>query len=139
MITLKDYLGRHAQSAASELNDAIVVNANALLDRVNKLLAEIAKLGILPGINPETGNAISSGWRPPSYNAKVANAAAKSKHMTGHAVDLYDPEGDLDDYLNHNLHLLKQFGLYIEHPAATKNWCHLQSVAPKSGNRVFYP
>lgn len=139
MIDLKMYLGSHAQSASAELNDGIIVNANLLLNRVNGLLAILARHGVVPENNPKTGNPVSSGWRPPSYNAKVAGAALKSKHMTGHAIDLYDPEGELDEYLNHNTHLLKEHKLHMEHPSATKGWCHLQSLPPRSGNLIFYP
>ena len=82
---------------------------------------------------------VASGWRPPEVNAKTAGAALKSKHMTGHAIDLVDPDGDLDQWCLDNQSELELLQLWQEHPAATKNWCHLQSIPPKSGNRVFYP
>ena len=34
---------------------------------------------------------------------------------------------------------LASLGLWMEHPLATKGWCHLQVVSPRSGMRVFYP
>ena len=35
--------------------------------------------------------------------------------------------------------VLKDLGLWLEHPAATKGWAHVQTKPPRSGRRVFYP
>ena len=82
---------------------------------------------------------ITSGWRPPAINAATPNAAPRSKHMSGHAIDISDPEGDLDEWCLAHPEQLEAIGLWQEHPSATKSWCHLQTVPPKSGKRVFYP
>jgi hypothetical protein len=95
--------------------------------------------GLTVESSPATGSPISSGWRPMAVNARVPGAAPRSKHMSGQAVDLYDPEGDLDDWCMAHQDRLAAAGLWLEHPSATKSWCHLQSLPPKSGNRVFYP
>jgi hypothetical protein len=57
------------------------------------------------------------------------------------AVDIYDPDGDLDDWLMQpaGQQALVRLGLWLEHPAATRTWSHLQIVPPRSNNRVFYP
>jgi hypothetical protein len=128
MIFIADYLGKHANDAT--LTTEIVNNASELLERVNRLLAE-------PGCPPFAG--INSGWRPAWYNAKLATAARKSLHMDGKAIDLDDDDGELDEWCHSNQAKLAALGLWLEHPAATKGWCHLQSVGPKSGRRVFYP
>jgi hypothetical protein len=59
--------------------------------------------------------------------------------MTGNAADVYDPDGALDVWLMspEGQYSLGQFGLYLEHPDSTPGWCHVQDVAPLSGNRVF--
>jgi hypothetical protein len=62
-----------------------------------------------------------------------------SKHKTGQAVDIYDPKDDIDTYLSQHPELLEELGLWAEHPSKTHTWSHLQNVAPKSGNRFFYP
>lgn len=130
MITLEDYFGAH--TATSQPSQETKDNALALLAKVNALLRGIDL--------PEAKNPrVNSGWRPAWYNATVLNAAPKSKHITGQAIDLYDPEGSLDEFLMENRPQLVEHGLYMEHPLATKGWCHLQTVAPRSGNRVFYP
>jgi hypothetical protein len=61
--------------------------------------------------------------------------------MTGEAIDLYDPDGDLDEWLmsEKGRGILEALGLWMEHPASTKSWSHLQTIPPRSGNRVFYP
>ena len=82
---------------------------------------------------------IVSGWRPVEVNRLVPGAAAFSNHIICRAVDLADPEGDLDDWCLEHLDKLEEVGLWMEHPAATKGWCHVQTCAPKSGKRVFYP
>lgn len=128
MITLEDYFGRMSHAEAP--SDSIRANAAELLARVNALI-EDCPLDKTP--------AITSGWRPQSYNATVPNAAPYSKHITGQAIDLSDPEGELDDFLLKNPKVLIRHKLWMEHPLATKGWCHLQSIPPKSGNLIFYP
>ena len=48
-------------------------------------------------------------------------------------------EGEIDAWCMDHLDFLAEAGLWLEHPSATKGWCHLQQVPPKSGRRVFYP
>lgn len=129
MIELSDYWMGRDKKYPDSWSEEIEGNAIDLLDRVNALLLQFGE-----------DRKVNSGWRPPEVNAKTVNAAPKSKHMTGHAVDLADPEGDLDDWCSENDgERLAPHGLYMEHPAATKGWCHLQSRPPKSLKRVFYP
>lgn len=82
---------------------------------------------------------VSSGWRPPSLNSTIKNAAKKSNHMLGLACDFKDLDGSIDKFCMENIKLLEELGLYLEHPDATPNWSHLQCVSPRSGNRVFKP
>jgi hypothetical protein len=134
VITTTDYWMDRDKDFPNELTDVIRENASHTVSRVNLLLTVYKK---------DTGDSepklISSGWRPPQVNSKTPNAAVRSKHMTGEAIDIADPEGELDQWCMDNLDELERIGLYLEHPSATKNWCHLQIVAPKSGRRVFYP
>jgi hypothetical protein len=112
------------------------------VDLANQLIERASMFGvILTQTNPRTGTFVSSGWRPPSINASTPNAATNSKHMTGCAIDIYDPDGDLDDWLMNEKGqaTLASLGLWMEHPAATKGWCHVQTVPPNSNRRVYYP
>ncbi len=138
MITLDDYWMGRDKIFANELTPALRANAEDLLRRVNALLAEFG----------ETRQVVS-GWRPPAVNAAIHGSAVRSKHMTCQAVDLSDPDGDLDEWCMEHQHILARpdIDLYLEHPSATKNWCHLQTVPPKSQagyppeqrRRWFYP
>lgn len=137
VLNLKNYwMGRNV-SHARDLTPEIVRNAGHLLRKVNNLISLMRDVEIEP--HPVTGNPIVSGWRPPAINAGMKNAAPRSKHMSGNAVDLYDPEGAIDGWCMDHLDFLAELGLWLEHPAATKGWCHLQQVPPLSGRRVFYP
>ena len=132
MITLTDYWKGRDSEYASELTEEIRANAEVTVAKANALLSAFESAG-----GSERG--VTSGWRPAAVNAAIPTAAPKSKHMTGQAIDLADPEGDLDEWCLANLSALKELGLYLEHPASTKGWTHVQIVAPRSGNRVFYP
>ncbi len=130
MITLADYwMGRDKEYPLA-MTPEIERNAERTVQLANALLARFGE-----------GRKVNSGWRPPAVNASIPNAAPRSKHMMGQAIDLSDPEGDLDDWLmsadGHKA--LEELGLWMEHPAATKGWAHLQPVPARSGRRVFYP
>lgn len=131
-ITYPDYLmGREKNYL---LTSDVVQNAPILLEKVNKLLAYAVECGITLYTNPIWKSLVSSGWRPKELNAATPNAAPRSKHITGHAVDVYDPEGSIDNWLTDDI--LRQFDLWREHPSQTKSWCHLQDIPPGEGTRV---
>lgn len=141
MLSLDDYfMGRREQYPMS-VTPELLREAGRTVELANKLLAQALTYGISVPINPGTGSQVSSGWRPSVINAKTPNAAPNSKHMTGQAVDLYDPDGDLDEWLmtGEGQAALTAIGLWIEHPSATKTWSHIQTIPPRSGRRVFYP
>lgn len=127
-ITLTDYWMGRDESHGDELTDEIRKNAEETVRRVNLLLE---RFGESRGVN--------SGWRPAAINGSIPGAAKKSKHMLALACDVDDDDGDLDEWCMNNLDQLEDIGLWMEHPAATKGWCHLQTVPPRSGRRVFYP
>ena len=140
-ITVADYwMGRDALYP-EDCTLEVKANAEKTVQLVNSLLAVMEAEGMKFEAHPVSQSLVSSGWRPPQINRQVKGAAPKSKHMTGEAVDLYDPEGEIDNFLmsGHGLRVLSSLGLYIEHPSATKSWSHIQIVPPRSGARVFYP
>lgn len=128
MLTLPDYFMGRDVLFPQELTPELRANAQVTLDKVNALLEQFGE-----------PRKITSGWRPAAVNAATPGAARFSRHLTCQAVDLEDHEGDLDEFLFGFTPRLVAFGLWMEHPAATKGWCHLQTVAPKSGRLVFYP
>lgn len=147
LLTLEDYLRHEPHAQPGELTDEIRANAQELLRRTELLLAKAVADGIVLEADPRTGSIISSGWRPKAVNAAVPGAAQKSKHLIGQAIDLYDPDGDFDEWCWLHQRYLADVNLFIEHPGSTKGWCHLQSTPPRSQiryalasmRRWFYP
>lgn len=139
MITVKQfYMGRD-EKYKDQLTPELRRNADETVAKANLLLNHAFNDRIFLELSPVTNSFVSSGWRPPEVNGSTPNAAPRSKHMTCQAIDIYDAEGELDEWCMDNLELLEKYGLYLEHPSATKSWTHLQTVPPRSGKRVFYP
>lgn len=123
MRTVDDYLmGRKAG-----LTFELLANAIDTVEKVNLLLDAFG-----------SDRKITSGYRPPAVNAAVGGAR-KSNHMLCKACDLEDRDEQLDTWCMYNLKKLEEIGLWLEHPSATKGWCHVQTVPPRSKNRIFKP
>lgn len=140
MITLDDYwMGRDIKYQ-SELNHDIIQNAIETVQRVNELLDRAAADGVIPGVNPATGTAVASGWRPRGINDHIINAAQGSKHLTALACDIRDDNArSLARWCCRNLAALGEIGLWMENPQWTPSWVHVQTVPPGSGRRIFIP
>ena len=108
-----------------ELPDGIISNLMELRDRLNNL-----------GFKPP--RVFTCTYRSPEHNARVGGAK-KSSHLTGCACDIADADCKLKDYLRMNPDLLEECDLYAEDFDSTPTWVHLQTVAPKSGRRIFKP
>ncbi len=121
------YMGRDREYHA-ELTPELRANARETVGRVNRLLK---RAGFT--------RRVTSGWRPAAVNATVPGAAKGSKHINCIAIDLEDRDGALDAWCMAHLDVLEELGLWLEHPDATPDWCHLQTLPPRSGNRVFQP
>lgn len=128
-VTIEEYWMGRDRKYMDELTMEVVKNAWEVVRRVNKLAVIAGWKDLI----------VSSGWRPAAVNKTIKGAALKSKHMTGQAIDLADPSGDIGRWCIDNQNALEQVGLWLENPASTPTWCHLQIVAPRSGNRVFQP
>lgn len=141
MITRTAYFMGRDVAYPMAMSPGIEREADRTVELVNALLHRAQQAGVSFDIHPITGTMVSSGWRPPSLNANTPGAAPNSKHMTGQAVDVYDPDGDLDEWLMSidGQDCMTELGLWHEHPSATKGWAHLQTLPPRSGRRTFYP
>jgi uncharacterized protein YcbK (DUF882 family) len=86
---------------------------------------------------------VTSGLRSEKQQAELIKAgksnAPKSKHLTGNAADIYDPDKSLAKWCMENVKVLEDAGLWCEHPDYTPNWVHFQILPPRSGNRFFKP
>lgn len=135
-ITITDYWMGRDTDFADELTPRVRANAGLTVERVNGLLEAYAEA------TGETGaRKVNSGWRPLAINNRVRGAAGRSKHLTGEACDLDDFDGALDAWCTTGAGLaaLEAHGLWLEHPDSTVGWCHVQTVPPGSGRRVFKP
>lgn len=74
-----------------------------------------------------------------SLIASGKSNATHSKHLTGQAVDIYDPNGELKAWIMANLLLIETIEFWFEDFSYTVNWVHFQIVPPASGNRFFIP
>lgn len=137
-ITIEDYWMGRDKDYPAECTDEIRKNAETTVSLVNLLLFHAVKDGIVL-VASNKRSLVSSGWRPAAINAATPRAAKKSNHMLGLACDISDQTGSLDRWCMTNLKKLEEIGLWMEHPSATPKWCHLQTVPPKSGRRVFTP
>lgn len=106
-----------------------IVTMRNLKDLCNKL----NKLGFTPPRNA------SSCLRSLTDQKRINPSALGSSHLYGAAVDIADADGKLKAWLKANPNKLVECGLWMESPEYTKSWCHLQSYAPASFNRVFKP
>lgn len=127
MLVRSDILmGRHGEFP---LTPQIEQNLNRLTFNIQMLEHEWRQMGYQPFI-------VTSGYRPGRFN-KAAGGAPKSAHLTCEAVDIADSNGTLKTWLFNHQDYLERCGLYMEDPAITPGWCHLQTRRPPSGNRVF--
>ena len=61
-----------------------------------------------------------------------------SKHLSGQAVDISDPDGSLHKFCKNHEWMLEDVGLWCEEKDGEKR-VHFQTIAPNSGKRFFYP
>lgn len=133
LITYHDYItasGKYPDRLNSgELTEELKANAEKLLSVVNPFLHDL-------GVESVT---VTSGFRPQAVNSKTTGAGAKSNHLICKAIDLADKDGKLMKLVLENMDKLKQYNLWVEDFCHTPSWLHLQSVAPRSGKRIFVP
>lgn len=134
MLVLSDWItssGKYkGRSSSKELTPNVIESAKDLIERVNLLLGDLEIHDV----------SVSSGFRSSQVNAKTPGAAKKSLHMTGKAVDLYDPDGTLGLLILKHHELLGKHGLWLESLSATKGWVHLDTgVRSAREIRVFIP
>lgn len=129
-------------------------------ENLDKLVEAVNKLGTMVPDNLKGPRKCNSGYRSSADQFRIYKDRAKKKqdpfadgvyveskvprtaHMTGEAIDLNDPDGDLDNWLMDTAEgkqAVKELDLYIEHKDYTAGWCHVQIRKTKSGNRYFIP
>lgn len=129
MISMNEILMGRAKF--EDLDKEVQANLTILLERINKLRAAYGK-----------PLKVNSGFRNPADQPK--NAATKSNHLVGKAIDLDDDNtAFLWKWVLANLQLMKDIGLWMEDPRWTHGsvgtWMHFQITPPKSGKRIYVP
>lgn len=126
-ITLAECLKGRDKAHPNEYNKTIEMNLYKTIQAIDEFLKDYTGT-----IN------VASGWRDQVSN-KAAGGAPSSKHCTGEAIDLADPNGKIRQYVLDNLDKAQKIGLFFEHMAWTPTWVHMQIVPPKSGHRIYVP
>lgn len=121
----------------SDISLEIQHNLEEVLLRINKIRTAYNK--------PMT---VTSGYRTMQDHIRIYNAKGimdlkkipmQSRHLYGKAVDISDPNKDLQKWCLANIKMLEDVGLWLEDFSATPNWVHFQIEPPKSGKRMFKP
>jgi uncharacterized protein YcbK (DUF882 family) len=134
MITMDELLSN--QVLLGELEPDIQKNLNELLIKINQIRTSWGK--------PMT---VTSGFRTMKKHLEIyakkgtdpAHIPMKSNHLYGRAVDISDPNKELQKWCLANEPLLASVGLWMEDFSVTVNWCHFQINPPPSGKRWFMP
>lgn len=134
MITMKELVGKFDYDSQSQ---QIQDNLDELLDKINEIRQLWGK--------PMT---VTSGLRTREDQIRIyaekgitdlSKIPLKSKHLFGQAVDIYDPNKELQKWCKNNEAVLVDSELWMEDFSATPTWCHFQIVSPRSGKRWFLP
>jgi hypothetical protein len=103
----------------------------------------MAEEGIEPAIDRFTLTPVASGWRPRGVNARTANAAEFSSHITGEGIDVQDhADRRIARWCLRSIVRLTEIGIWCEDFRWTGGldpWVHWQSKPPRSGRRFYIP
>lgn len=134
MISFKEVTG---DITLADIPIAHQQNIQELLKRMNVVRAKYGK-----------PMRVTSGYRTLQdhlriYSAKGIKDSGKipmqSNHLKGAALDVADPNGELQEWLKQNVDVLMTQGLWCEAFEYTRGWVHFQCVPPRSGKRFFIP
>jgi|SRR5579859_2510870 len=114
------------------LTSEIAANLEELAVRLNKAQAAYGKQFIVT-------SGLRSNAQQQALIVSGKSDAQHSKHLTGQAADIYDPDGELKAWILLNLPTVEEIGFWFEAFASTPNWVHFQIVPPGSGERFFIP
>lgn len=80
---------------------------------------------------------INRGLSSAAEQAVIDPAHPFDAHVKGCAVDIADEDHAVYFWCSGHLDALVELGLWMESRTSAPNHVHLQSYAPKSGNRIF--
>lgn len=111
----------------------IDTNLKILLERLQALEHEYVKQTNNPPFH------VNSGLRSLADQARINPKAMHSKHLTGAAADISDPNSQLWTWTIDNMPVVEAIGLWMEDKHYTPTWVHYQIQPPKSSKRIFIP
>lgn len=141
MISIADYFGKYGKTH-KDVTPPRYASAQRLLLNVNKLMQIAIDEGMEFPINPKTKSQVAGdtngGFRPQDCTV----GAPLSAHKICQAVDIYDPKGEIDDWLTNSKaarEAMKELDMYFEDKSVTVGWSHWSIKNPPSGRRFFFP
>lgn len=132
MLAMKELIGKYKYD---DLTMEIRRNLDLLLERAN--IVRVAW---------DKSMTVTSGYRSMEDHLRIyrekgitdpAKIPMQSRHLTGRAVDIADPDLKITAWLKENPKILEDAQLWCEE--GNKDWVHFQTVAPASGKRWFLP
>lgn len=135
MITMHELLSN--QCSIDDVDGNTRKNLYELLGKINKVRIKYNKPMI-----------VTSGLRTIEHHLDIYKRKGitdinkipmKSNHLYGRAVDISDPNKELQKWCVDNEELLVEIGLWMESFVFTKTWVHFQTKPPLSGRRFFVP
>jgi uncharacterized protein YcbK (DUF882 family) len=132
MITWKEMLCTYKES---DIDPAHLPNMKDLHEKVQKLRAAYSKPMTLTNCYRSMTHHLAIYKKKGITDKKLI--PMKSKHLSGKACDLADPDGKLLLWCKANVKILEEIGLWCED--GTVGWTHVQSESPNSGKRFFMP
>jgi hypothetical protein len=125
MISMKELLGTTKWEGVPTEHQE---NLTTLLEKLNKIRVKLDKIMI-----------VSSGYRSIEEQARINPKSPKSGHLRGECADIYDPTGELRNWVLNNMDFIVDVGFWFEDFRYTKGWVHFSIKPPKSGKRIFIP
>lgn len=79
---------------------------------------------------------VTAGYRSVEHELKMGRSG-KSDHCKCKAIDIYDPDKSLANWVHDNQEFIESIPLWIEHTDYTKNWVHF--TITKKSKTFFIP
>lgn len=121
MISLKELLSGNDYNSLPKDHQQNIMDLLEKINRVADLRGKIMQ--------------VSSGYRSIGHHLDIyakkgitdpKKIPMRSQHLCGAAVDISDPNKDLQKWCTENEKQLKDIGFWMENFSATPNWCHFQ-------------
>lgn len=133
MISWKEILGKYKEN---DIADEHLENLKILHAKLNKVRTLYAKPMVPTSIYRTLSDHLRI-YKQLGITDK-SKIPMRSKHLSGEAIDIHDPRGELMDWCKSNVKALEEIGLWCEERDEKKR-VHFQIVPPRSGRRFFLP